>query len=467
MPGQHDYNKAFWLAYCDAIKSQIGGDVGEKTSIWYSTVAQRGPPAGPSNFIDPIYTNMGIYDIGDNLLWADNLFYVPSEQNSYARSLLTYLSCVELGGNPTDAQKLQLATRIVNEQAAKTAYDAQFAESFKQWKAYKAEPDLFIAGTTWYSWKIQNCPELTVAENNLSAASSAVDQMTSAVYGNLAVQFLKDKTLLSTAINTNNMLISPGNINMACTTLSGPDADSILRSVQLKQPVPPPVVDAYRPAYSAPNYAAQVKTWMGNVGNVNVKRTSVDIDFDKGNKLDETNFSHTTANAGVNFDYAPWLSIGATASTDHKDSSMLSTVDQQKTKLKMSWDEKMVKVNVMPGAWDIKNRDYKLKADAPPQVKGLARVVQFVIVSKLGFEVEFDGEAKDEFDRKINDTNSGGGSFRLFGIPIGVNASGSTETGSTTHKASWDKQSGKLSITATEDAGFATIIAVIGEKLDG
>jgi hypothetical protein len=59
----------------------------------YKTKAQRGPPAGPANLIDPMYANLGIYEIGDNLLWADNLFYVPSEQNSYARSLLT---CVPL-----------------------------------------------------------------------------------------------------------------------------------------------------------------------------------------------------------------------------------------------------------------------------------------------------------------------------------------------------------------------------------
>jgi hypothetical protein len=42
--------------------------------------------------IDPIYANLGIYEIGDNLLQADNLFYVPSEQNSYIRTLLTYVN---------------------------------------------------------------------------------------------------------------------------------------------------------------------------------------------------------------------------------------------------------------------------------------------------------------------------------------------------------------------------------------
>jgi hypothetical protein len=138
---------------------------------------------------------------------------------------------------------------------------------------------------------------------------------------------------------------------MACTTLSGPDSDSILKSVQLKKPLAAPTPDAYRPAYSAQNYAAQVVTWMGNVGNTHVQRSSVEIDFDKGNKVDESSFRNTSAGGGVSFDYAPWLSLGVNASTKHEESSMLSTQDQQKTKLKMSWDEKMVKVNVAPGAW--------------------------------------------------------------------------------------------------------------------
>jgi hypothetical protein len=138
---------------------------------------------------------------------------------------------------------------------------------------------------------------------------------------------------------------------MACTTLSGPDSDSILKSVQLRKPLETPKADAFRPAYSAQSYAAQVNTWMGNVGNTHVQRTSVEIDFDKGKKVDETSFRNTSASGGVSFDYAPWLSLGVNASTEHKESSMLSTEDQQKTKLKMSWDEKMVKVNVTPGAW--------------------------------------------------------------------------------------------------------------------
>jgi hypothetical protein len=116
---------------------------------------------------------------------------------------------------------------------------------------------------------------------------------------------------------------------------------------------------------------------------------------------------------------------------------------------------------LLTGPRDIKGKNYKLKADATPDVKGLARVVQFVAVSKIGFEAEFDGQAIEEFDEKFKKTSSRGDSIRLFGIPIGVDASAST------HTATWDKQSGKLNVHATEDGGFVTVIAVIGEKLNG
>jgi hypothetical protein len=38
MPGQQDYSKTFWLAYCDAIRGEIGTDLDDNTAIWYPTV---------------------------------------------------------------------------------------------------------------------------------------------------------------------------------------------------------------------------------------------------------------------------------------------------------------------------------------------------------------------------------------------------------------------------------------------
>jgi hypothetical protein len=92
-------NKSFWLAYCDAIRTQLGDKTGDHASYFFCTRAQRGPPAGPSSLIDPMYANQGIYEIGDSQLYTDNLFYVPSKSNSFSRELLAYMEHVDLVSN--------------------------------------------------------------------------------------------------------------------------------------------------------------------------------------------------------------------------------------------------------------------------------------------------------------------------------------------------------------------------------
>jgi hypothetical protein len=66
---------------------------------------------------------------------------------------------------------------------------------------------------------------------------------------------------------------------------------------------------------------------MGNVGNTHIQRSSVVIDLDKGNKVNESSFRNMSGAGGVSFDYASWLSLGVNTSTEHKESSMLSTQD--------------------------------------------------------------------------------------------------------------------------------------------
>jgi len=94
-----DANKAFWLAYCDAIRNQLGDDVDSNAAYFFSTQPQRAPLAGPPNLIDPKYTNQGLYEICDSQLHTDNLFYDPSEKKSFSRALLKYMDHVDLVSN--------------------------------------------------------------------------------------------------------------------------------------------------------------------------------------------------------------------------------------------------------------------------------------------------------------------------------------------------------------------------------
>ena len=92
-------NKSFWLAYCDAIRTQLEGDTGNNAAYFFSTRPQRAPLAGPPNLVDPKYTNQGLYEICDSRLHTDNLFYDPSEKKSFSRALLEYMDHVDLVSN--------------------------------------------------------------------------------------------------------------------------------------------------------------------------------------------------------------------------------------------------------------------------------------------------------------------------------------------------------------------------------
>ena len=86
MPDQDEYNEAFWLAYCDAVKGSWSPSSG--TAMCFAQQGQLGPAAGSG--IDERYTNYGVYQLADNLLSSDSLSYNPSESNSYSRELLKY-----------------------------------------------------------------------------------------------------------------------------------------------------------------------------------------------------------------------------------------------------------------------------------------------------------------------------------------------------------------------------------------
>lgn len=78
----------FWKAYGAAIQKAVGNvTVNDTTSFYLSTDSQRGPPGGDNVSAD--FTNEGIFNIGDNLLPPDQLFYSPSSENSYIRHLST------------------------------------------------------------------------------------------------------------------------------------------------------------------------------------------------------------------------------------------------------------------------------------------------------------------------------------------------------------------------------------------
>ena len=107
---------------------------------------------------------------------------------------------------------------------------------------------------------------------------------------------------------------------------------------------------------------------------------------------------------------------------------------------------------------------YKLRKDAPDEVKTLARVTDLVIVTYLGYEITFGSKTASTIDTKMKETTSAGGGIRILGIPIGLSANGGSTKEHNTHTATWDNASKTMKILPSSDTGFATVIGVVGEK---
>ncbi|KAI4936440.1 hypothetical protein J4E85_001770 [Alternaria conjuncta] len=447
----NDVNKSFWLAYCDAIRTQLGDDAGNNAAYFFSTKPQRAPLAGPPNLIDPKYTNQGLYEICDSQLHTDNLFYDPSEKKSFSRTLLKYMDHVDLGGNPSSAQMQKLHAAVMNQDAARHALDDATEKAKARWEKYKS--NYSVSDETFSTWSVQNEPQLHAMTANYNMAVNATNMATMHAYGPSAGPYLQDKQHMQAAVDPQSR---PG-INMPVTALGASDADAILQQITANKAVAPSNADYHVPFYSAANYLEQVMDWLRNRGDTNKSRSEVSFDFDTGNSVDENSFSHTN---GGGDHYVPWLSLGVNDDRC-EESSMTSYGDQLHTTITMSWDDQFRAIDIQSGRWDIRGSStYKLKSDAPDEVKGLARVVKFVVVSNLAFEIEFSGDTTTEFHSHVGS----GGTIRLFGIPVAVNRDADGES-DITHTADWYPDEGKLSVTPKPEAGFASVVALVGEKV--
>lgn len=115
---------------------------------------------------------------------------------------------------------------------------------------------------------------------------------------------------------------------------------------------------------------------------------------------------------------------------------------------------------------NIDTSKYKLRSDAPKDVKALARVSQLVIATGLGYEITVGASTASTIDTKYKETSSAGGSISIFGIPIGIGGGGSHSEEHDSHKATWDSASKTFKVTPAADVGFATVVGLVGEKLN-
>ncbi|KAM7183141.1 hypothetical protein V8F33_013771 [Rhypophila sp. PSN 637] len=433
MSSSDKVNQLFWLAYGQAIKDKAGANFGKTGAFFLASEAQKGPPAGSA--VPDDYTNTGLYDIANNLLATDNLFYNTSALHGYAEALSTYLNWVDLGSHASKALDTALLNTIQDQSAAENAYQTQ---------RKKAVNGFVPEGQTLTQWiAAGNAPKLTTATKNRDAAAAQVIALQDQIAGPLAAQLTNDRTKLSQGMNKNDDI---DGFNMHCAVGNVLSPQELIRALNNGEKVPKPTFQRLR-LYQSAEYKAAVEAMERKIGTSFKPSNSVSFTVDYRKDTSEYNFGQTTAGASLGVSWAGWFSFNAGGSFSESKSIITTAHETENVSVKTS-------------------PKYTLRSDAPKEAKALARVTSLVMATGLGYEITVGSGVAETVDNYCDKTVQAGGSISIFGIPIGVGGSGSSTDEKTSHMASWDSESKTFKVFPAEEAGYATVVGLMGEKFN-
>ncbi|KAK0616715.1 hypothetical protein B0T14DRAFT_435058 [Immersiella caudata] len=457
----NETSQAFWLAYGDFVRDKASIKIveGGDTAFFLASQAQKGPPAG--SLVPEPYGNLGIFNIGNNLLSTADVFYNPSSQNGYVDALETFLANVDLGGSPGEA----LDTAIVNALKDKEAADKWFAREKSNAKATYASDfkDGFTTIPNLYDWILDgNAPGYITAEKNATSIASRLEALQAKVDGPLAPKVSQDKANIRKA--QEQSALKPG-FNMEAAAGDLPSSAELKRLQQAGDKSAKPAVyyvpqytglDEYKKFVSAAEQKATSSTWK--------PAQSYDLKIDKGKKAEDYKFGQVSGGGSVAVSCGPWFAFSASANHSETETDSSSQVDTEDVSVKILFDD-MRLIAISPGQWNFNTKAYRLREDAPKESKTLARVSQLVVVTGLGYEISLGATSAAKVDSLYKQTTQAGGGLRIFGIPIGLGGSGSKTTETSSHSSSWDSATKTLTIKPTIESGYATVVGVVGEKI--
>jgi hypothetical protein len=114
---------------------------------------------------------------------------------------------------------------------------------------------------------------------------------------------------------------------------------------------------------------------------------------------------------------------------------------------------------------DVRTKYQGLLPGAPQEVQTLVKPTQLLLATRLGYKVKLGSSSSEQFDSYYKDTIRGGGSVSIFGIPCSIGGGTSHSTENTTHNLNWNSTNQEFTVDPTDNAGFATIVGLIGEKV--
>ncbi|KAK4163792.1 hypothetical protein QBC43DRAFT_354274 [Cladorrhinum sp. PSN259] len=445
------------LKYGDAIKNKAGANVSASTAFFLASEAQKGPLGGSA--VPDEYTNTGLYDIANNLLATDNLFYSTSALHGYAESLTTFLNWVDTGAKPSKALDTAYLNALKDQAAADNAYWTQLDKAQERYQK-SSDMGMVPEGQSFPKWVAAgNFPQLQTADKARKAAATTTIGIQSQMAGPMAAQLQGDRTKVEQGLNKDQDL---DGFNMQCAIGNVLSPQELIRRLNNNEEIPKPTIQRL-PLYQAPGYKDFVEAAERKTGSTYEPANSIEFSIDTSKNTSDYDFGHTSGSAGVTAGWAPWFFFSSGASSSTTNTNINTGSESQSVKVKMTYDEMRI-VPITLGDWNVDISKYKLRSDAPKAMKTLARVHALIVVSGLGYEITVGAQTASQIDTNYKKTTKAGGRITIFGIPIHVGGSGTSTKEVNSHKATWDKASATFKVVPAQDAGYATVVGVVGEK---
>jgi hypothetical protein len=83
----------------------------------------------------------------------------------------------------------------------------------------------------------------------------------------------------------------------------------------------------------------------------------------------------------------------------------------------------------------------------------------------VGLEITLSGSATTEFDKHHEELKKAGGNINVLGFKFDLGGSFESGSSSAEHKETWDKQTGKITISPSNLSGVTSLLAVIGTTI--
>ncbi|RGP65863.1 hypothetical protein FSPOR_7124 [Fusarium sporotrichioides] len=438
-----EVDKYLWLAYCKAVQNAVGGLPGHKPALFFTKKAQKAPVASPD--VDPAYTNYGINNIINNFLQTNDLFFDPSHHKTYTQCLLEYLLSVKIGdGNQT---RITMTGRNLT-----SALDQALRERERALDKFEKEEGYGLTGEEDFSqWWPSHAPAYSAAKSKVEAVAADYKALLLSAGGPAASQLARDFNRIIQALIGGKAV---DGITMPACHASA----EITRELLEKDRTPHAIT--YVPEFISPQYTSQIEHWMNGVGDGD---SSTQINVADGKHVNESDFGHAATDG---FSYGPWLSFSSgKGSTNEKPLSFGSVDTDTNLDVQFSYDE-IQTIAVPAGDWNVPSpgRRYQLSTTASEESRKLAFPDYLIVVRNLGFKISIrDDKLARQVDDMFEQAKESEGSVRVFGIPATPEGDPDKATEENAHVAEWDRGNGALLVRPTTDAGFASVVALVGE----